>query len=250
MPARIPIGLQLYSVREECQKDLGATLEAVADMGYACVETAGLYDVPVATWTSLLRDTNLGVAGAHVPLPSVTPENLTATIDRYAALGCRTLVVPALPGEYRETIDGYKRAAAIISEAAAKGPEGVRLGYHNHAFEFEPIDGQVPYDAMLDVFGDEVLLQFDFGWLYRAGQDGAAMVMAHPGRQQTVHIKAYKADEETAVVGADEVPWQDVFAACESVGNTEVYIVEHERYADEPLVCVKQCIDNLRAMGK
>ena len=250
MTAHIPVGLQLFSVRDDCRADLAGKLNAVADMGYACIETAGLYDHPVSTWREVLNDCGIRAVGAHVGLDGVAPDTLAETVDTYASLGCDTLVVPALGAAYRESIDGYKRAAERINAAAEKLPADMRMGYHNHAFEFEAVDGQVPYDVLLSEFSDSVLLQYDFGWLYRAGQDGVAMVNAHPGRQQTVHIKAYKADDETAVVGEDDVPWPAVFEACEANGGTAVYIVEHERYADAPLVCVRQCRDHLRAMGK
>lgn len=247
----IPIGLQLYSVRDDCQEDLAATLNAVADMGYQGVELAGLYGQSADTWKQLLSENGLAVAGAHVALSAVEPGSIDATIAEYAAIGCDTLVVPALPGDVRASIEGYRRAIATINAAAATAAgQGIAIGYHNHDFEFTPIGGTVPYHIMLAEFDSAVLLQFDFGWVYRAGADGVALVNANPGRQKTVHIKAYDPADDLAVVGADAIPWTDVFAACESVGNTRWYIVEHERYRGKPLDCVKQCLDNLRAMGK
>lgn len=249
--SKIPIALQLWSVREDTGKDLPGTLAALAKMGYQGVETAGLCNATSAEWTKLLKDNGLGIAGAHVGINLVEEGTLQSTIDTYAALGCRRLVVPALPGDMRSSLDGYRRACAILNVAAEKAAkQGIELGYHNHDFEFKLVENRVPYNLMLDCLTSQVLLQFDFGWVYRGGADGAAYTRAFPGRQKTVHIKAYKADNDTAVVGEDSVPWKDVFAACESVGKTEWYIVEHERYANPPLVCVKQCLDNLRAMGK
>jgi sugar phosphate isomerase/epimerase len=249
--SKIPIALQLWSVRDDVAKDLPGTLAALANMGYQGVETAGLGSTAPAEWKKLLKDNGLGVAGAHVGINLVEEGALQSTIDTYAALGCTRLVVPALPGDMRSSLDGYRRACAILNVAAEKAAkQGIELGYHNHDFEFKFIENRVPYNLMLDCLTSQVFLQFDFGWVYRGGADGAAYTRAFPDREKTVHIKAYKADNDTAVVGEDSVPWKDVFAACESVGGTQWYIVEHERYANPPMVCVKQCLDNLRAMGK
>jgi len=248
---KIPIAIQLYSTREDCAKDLPGTLAALAKMGYQGVETAGLHDRPAAEWVKLLKDNGLGVAGAHVGINLVEGDTLQSTIDTYAAIGCKSLVVPALPGDMRSSLDGYRRACSILNIAAEKAArQGIELGYHNHDFEFKFVENRIPYLLMLECLTSQVFLQFDFGWVYRGGADGAALTRAFPGREKTVHVKAYSPSDDKAVVGEDTVPWADVFAACESVGGTEWYIVEHERYANPPMVCVKQCIDNLRAMGK
>ena len=83
------------------------------------------------------------------------------------------------------------------------------------------------------------------------GADGAAYVRAQPGRIKTIHIKAFKRDDAAALVGEDSVPWAAVFEACETVGGTEWYIVEHEDYGSlTPMQCIEGCLRNLRAMGK
>ncbi len=248
---KLPIAIQLYSVREDCANDLPGTLAGLAAMGYQGVETAGLYARPPAEWRRLLDDNGLQVAGAHVGLDAVRGDALRETLDTYAALGCRRLVVPALPGDLRASLDGYRRACAILNLAAmAAAEQGVELGYHNHDFEFKLLENRVPYLLMLECLTRDVLLQFDMGWVYRAGADGAAFVRQFPGRARSVHIKAWKAGEDTAVVGEDDVPWAEVFSACESAGGTEWYVVEHERYANPPMVCVRQCLENLRKLGK
>jgi len=248
---KIPIALQLWSIRDDVAKDLGGALKEVSKMGYQGVETAGLGNTSTADWTKMLADNNLKVAGAHIGIDLVAACKLQETIDTYAAIGCKRLVVPALPMEMRKTLDGFRHACSILNLAAEKcAAQGVELGYHNHAFEFEFVENRIPYLLMLDNLVSGVFLQFDFGWVYRGGADGAALTRSNPGRQNTVHIKAYQPDNDTAVVGEDSIPWKDVFDACETVGKTEWYIVEHERYANPPMVCVKQCLDNLRAMGK
>ena len=159
------------------------------------------------------------------------------------------MIVPALPHELTTSLDGYRKVCAILNIASETcAAAGMRLGYHNHDFEFRFVANRIPYEVMVEALVSDVFLQFDFGWLYFAGIDGVAYTKAHPGRVLTAHIKAYKADEETAVVGADSVPWKDVFAACQAVGGTEAFIVEHERYAHPPMECVRQCLSNIRGI--
>ena len=162
-------------------------------------------------------------------------------------LGCSRLIIPALPDEFKCSLDGYRKACSLLNLASEKlATAGMKLGYHNHDFEFRFVENRIPYELMLETLMSTVFLQYDFGWLYRAGIDGVAYTKAHAGRILSAHIKAFKADEDTAVVGADSVPWKDVFATCAAVGGTEAFIVEHERYAHPPMECVRQCLDNVR----
>lgn len=247
----IPIALQLWSLRDDIAKDTPATLAAVAKMGYQGVETAGLGKYSPAAWAKMLGDNGLAVAGAHLGLNEVSPDTIDKTLDTYMAIGCKRLVVPYLGGEYTASLDGYRRACAKLNWAGAHCAErGVDFGYHNHDFEFRFVQNRVPYMLMLNCLTTDVFTQFDFGWVYAAGIDGAALTRSLPGRVHTCHVKAFKKGEPTAVVGADSVPWKDVFAACEEVGGTQWYVVEHENYDGAPIDCVRQCLDNLRAMGK
>ena len=244
------IGVQLWSVREDAKKDLPGTLRALASMGYAGVELAGTYDVPAAQWATELKKTGLVAASAHVPLPELGPDRRAATFDFYRQIGCRNLVVPALPAELRADLAGYERAADMINEAGGPAAAaGFRLGYHNHAFEFEPAaDGRAPYHVLVARLRPETILEIDLGWAFFAGVNGADLVRRYPGRETIVHVKAFAKNNETAVLGEDDVPWAKVLQVCATVGKTEWYIVEHERYANPPMVCVKQCLDYLRTL--
>lgn len=245
------IALQLWSVNKDCQTNLEKTVEAVASMGYAGVELAGLHGKTPKEWASMLAASGLKASGAHTVIDSMMPDTISKTLDDYETIGCESITVPAIWGKYTDTLDGYRRACAVMNHAAdIAAARGISIGYHNHDFEFKLLENRVPYFLMLDCLTSSVMLEIDMGWAYRVGADGAAIVSAHPGREQAVHIKAYDPECETTVVGKDKVPWNKVFEACESSGATEWYVIEHERYADEPLVCVKQCIDNMRAMGK
>ena len=251
MTKRIPVAVQLWSVHNEVAADLPGTLAKLAEMGYEGVETAGLGTASTAEWTRILKDNGLGVAGAHTGIESLLGAKLDETLETYGQIGCRRFNVPALGGLYTASLDGYRRACAAINHAAARAKElGCSVGYHNHDFEFRFVENRVPFLLMLDCLTADVEIQFDMGWVYRAGANGAAFVNGLPGRVKSVHVKAFQPGNATAVVGEDSVPWGEVFAACESVGGTEWYVVEHEDHAVSPLHSVKLCIDHLRKMGK
>ena len=147
MSKRIPIGLQLWSLRDDCKKDLPGTLKAVADMGYQGVETAGTYDLTGAQWAQLLKANKLVVSSAHLGITAIQPAALDATLALYGAMGCKRLIVPGLPGEYTATLDGFRRACDEINAAALKGAAlGFQFGFHNHSGEFKPVEGQIPYE--------------------------------------------------------------------------------------------------------
>ncbi len=249
---KVPVSVQLWSVRNEVAADLSGTLAKLAGMGYVGVETAGLGKTSTSEWTRILKDNGLAVSGAHIGLDSVMGTTLTETLEMYGEIGCRRFTIPSLARCYTESLDGYRRACTALNTAADRVKAlGCTVGYHNHDFEFKFVENRIPFALMLDFLTSDVEIQLDVGWVYKAGCDGAAYVRSLPGRSKTIHVKAFKPGEESAVVGEDSVPWVDVFAACETVGSTEWYVVEHENYeVHTPMQCVEKCIDNLRAMGK
>jgi sugar phosphate isomerase/epimerase len=249
--ADIPIGLQLYSVREDCEKDLPTVLDRVAAMGYDGVDFAGYYGVGAEDMRAMLDDRGLQCCGCHTQLATLQDDQLQATIDYALTIGNPYLIVPGLPAEWRDSIDAWKRTADFFNGVAAKlKPHGLRTGYHNHAIEFQPLDGEIPWVVLGENTDCDVILQLDTGNCVHGGGDPAAMLEAFPGRSITVHLKEYCATNDKALIGEGDCPWDKIFALCEALGSTEWYIVEQESYAFPPLECVARCIENLRAMGK
>ena len=245
--ARIPIALQLYSVREDCGMDLPGTLKAVADMGYEGVEFAGYHDRSAEELRQMCDDLKLSIVGTHTRIDTLLGDELEATAAYNKILGHNYLIVPVLGDEYRATPQAWRETAATFSEIAAKAQAvDARVGYHNHRIEFEALEGEIPWDIFCGGTDDSVITQLDVGHCMRGGGDPVAALHKYPGRAQLVHVKEYDPEDETTVVGEGVVPWEKVFEACESVGGTEWYIVEHERYAAPPLECVDACLKNLK----
>jgi sugar phosphate isomerase/epimerase len=249
--AKIPIALQLYSVREDCARDLPGTLKAVAEMGYAGVEFAGYHNRSAAELRKLLDELGLKVAGTHIGIETLMGEELTRTVEFNRTLGNRFLIVPGLPEERRNSRAAWLETARIMSEVAEKlRPAGMRTGYHNHWIEFDPLDGEMPWDTFFGAAKPEVVMQFDTGNAMHGGGDAPTYLARYPGRATTVHLKEFSSSNKNALIGEGDIPWGDIFRLCESIGGTEWYIVEQETYAHPPLECVRLCLENLRKMGK
>jgi sugar phosphate isomerase/epimerase len=248
---KIPIAVQLYSVRRIAAKDLAGVLAEVARLGYQGVEFAGYYDHSAQQIRKMLDDNGLKAAGTHIGIDTLLGDALPKTIDFNRKIGNRNLVVPGLGRNYRSSITAWKNTAKIFSDIAAKvKPEGFTVGYHNHTIEFQKMDGEVPFDAFFGAASEDVKVQLDIGHARRAGADPVAVINKYKGRVISVHVKEYAPGKEDASLGEGVVNWKDVFQALESVGGTEWYIVEEEAKTCKGFECIAGSIERLHKMGK
>ncbi len=247
---RIPIGVQLYSVRDECAKDLAAAVKRVAELGFDGVEFAGYYEWNAKDLRSLLDDNGLKCCGTHTGIDTLLGDQLKATVEFHQTLGNRFLIVPGLPQKYRDSARAWLDTANCFNEIAEKiEPHGMFCGYHNHTVEFTPMDGQTPWDIFFSNTGKDVVMQLDTGNAMNGGGDPVAILKKYPGRARTVHAKPFSKNNHTAVIGEDDVPWAEVIALCRSTAGTEWYIVEIERYKKSSFDSVAGCLAGLKALG-
>ncbi|MEA3400929.1 MAG: sugar phosphate isomerase/epimerase [Armatimonadota bacterium] len=247
--AEIPVALQLYSIRDAMAEDVPGTLEAVADMGYDGVEFAGFFDCDPGELGAMCDEMGLEVAGAHMQVGAIQEFELQATIDDMIKLGNDYIVVPGLPGEYTESVEAWERTADVFSAAAEKVTQhGLYLGYHNHAAEFRPLEGEIPWEVFMDNVDEEVFGQLDIGHVLRAGQDPVLYLEKYPGRSITVHVKDFDPDNEEVLVGEGIADWDTIFSLCETTAGTQWYIVEQETYPVPPMEAVKRCLQTVREM--
>ena len=248
---KIPLALQLYSVREDCSKNFVKVLEEVAKMGYQGVEFAGYWNMTAGDLRKVLDANGLKVAGTHTGIQTLLGDEFEKTVAFNKEIGNKFLIVPGLPEEYRKDLDSWKKTAGIFNEISDKLQKyGMKTGYHNHHIEFGQTNGTCPWDVFFSNSKKEVIMQVDTGNAMHAGVDVTPFVEKYPGRAITVHLKEYTKDGKGAPIGEGDFPWKKFFQLCETIGNTEWYIVEQEVYNSPPMECVKKCIDNLRKMGK
>ena len=257
--ARIPIALQLYSVRREFAADPRGTLKKAAAMGYEGVEFAGepLHDPKELR--AMLEETGLVCRGWHTSFPRVQDDKLDETIAFNKALGNRHVIVPGLPGKLTGSRDGWLCMAQFFNQLVDKlGAHGMATGYHAHGGDFTPLEGELPWDILFGHTRKEFIMQLDMGNALAAGGDVVAVLKRYPGRAKSVHLKPYSvsaAQEDRRrgfrpMIGEDDIPWKEVFQLCETIGGTDCYIVEYESDAYPPFEAVERCLKALKAMGQ
>ncbi len=232
---KIPISLQLYSIRKDCAKDFDAALAEVAKMGFGGVEFAGYhgYSGKPKELRKRLDDLGLGAPATHIGTGNLRGDKLAETIDFHKEIGCKFLIVPG-DGGFTRSDASNKKLAEFFNETAAKLKEhGMACGYHNHTHEFKEVGDTNYWELFANRTSKDVILQIDCGWAAMAGQDPADLMKRHPGRTKTVHFKpaVLKGDKEKGkipILGQDSVKWPSVIAACRDYGATEWITIEQE----------------------
>jgi sugar phosphate isomerase/epimerase len=243
---KIPLGLQLYSIRDQCAKDLPGMLATVSKIGFQGVEFAGYHGFKAKDLRKMLDNNNLVCCGTHTPYESILPEKLKETVEFNRVIGNKYLIVPWMEGKTKQD---WLEKAKLFNEVADKVKgEGMYLGYHAHAHDFQKFDGVTAWDLFFGNTKPEVIMQLDTSNCRDGGADPVEVLNRYPGRARTIHLKASGGGEE-AVIGEDKVDWTAVFAFCESKGKTEWYILEHESSKD-PVEAVRRSFQALRKMGK
>ena len=188
----IPVGIELYSVRDEMTKDTLATVRAIAKMGYEVVEFYG----PYYAWTpdfvkdvrKVMDETGIRCNSTHNDARNFRPENIQKAIDLQQ--DARRQV--RRDGQFRQRngLDGWKGVGDTLTSAMEKlRPAGLRAGYHNHQTEFKPLDGKRPIEVIAANTPKDVMLQFDVGTCVEVGSDPVAWINANPGRINSLHLK-------------------------------------------------------------
>lgn len=229
-PQSPPLGVQLYSVREDIGPgDLGRTLGRLAAMGFTHVEPYRILE-NTDELAAALAEAGLTAAAAHANV--VTGER-SAYLAAAGRLGIGTLIVPwAEPAALRDG-DGIGKLAAAINEAARQAADhGIRVGYHNHDFEFRQRVGGVPaYEILLDALADSVVLEVDTHWASVGGADVFELLPRLAGRVRFLHVTNEPPDDDDPpVLGVDITGRMDeVIAAGHDIGAMAVVeVVVHE----------------------
>lgn len=245
----LPIALQLYSVREDAQNDLFSVLKDVAGFGYDGVEFAGYYGHAPSDIKKILDGLGLKAEGTHTAISEFSDEKIGATVEIHKTLGCQYAIVPWIPEDMRNSEEACLKTAALFTEIADKLQSyGLQTGFHAHEGDLKPLSsGKTAWDILAANTPPSFILQYDTANGMSGGADPVQPILNWPGRSASVHLKG----PGTEIVGEGGIDWKRVFEACETVGQTRWYVVEHEDSTRMPAMeAVKKCLDNLRAMGK
>lgn len=233
------IGLQLYTVRDDLQRDFAGTLERVAAIGYREVEFAGYFRHPPAAVRAALATAGVTAPAAHVDY-TLLGDGWDGVLEAAATVGHHYVLVAWIPAAERVDRAAWQRIAGRFNQAGERArAAGLRFGYHNHDYEFTPVNGTVPYDVLLaETDPALVVMEMDLYWITKGGQDPLAYFARHPGRFELVHVKDSAGPPEHRMVdlGTGTIDFPRIFARSEQAGIRH-WFVEHDTPGDPFAFC-------------
>ena len=214
------VGMQLYTVRTELEKDFAGTLTKVAAIGYREVEFAGYFNHTPQQVRDVLKDNGLTSPSAHVDYGSLGGDTWAAALDAAHTIGHAFLVNPWIDESIRSQPGGWKRIAETYNRAGeASRKAGIQFAYHNHNFEFAPVEGKLPYDALLEECDPALVkMELDLCWISAAGKDPLEYFKRYPGRFPLVHVKGLS----KITPGGASMPIDQLLPAITDVGRSDV----------------------------
>ena len=258
-PLGKPIGLQLYTLRDQLQQDMLGTIKQVATIGYKEVEIYDIYGKTPAEFAKILKDDGLVAPSGHY-MTRHLKGNWEKEIENAKAIGLKYMVNAILDPEERKTFDDYKRLAELFNKAGEQTQKaGIQYCYHNHNFEFKKYGDTTAYDYLLKTLDPQLVkFEMDCFWVTHAGQDPVALMQKHPGRFPLLHIKdmvdkpapIQEFDAKLglfAPVGHGTIEWKRIFKAAPT-GGMKHFFVEQDYCEQPPLEAVKMSYEFLHGL--
>jgi sugar phosphate isomerase/epimerase len=259
------IGIQLYTVRDAMAADVPGSLKKVADLGYNYVELADyadgkFYGYQPAEFKKLVNDLGMQILSSHTQVEGagVTVESARKMAEDHALIGAQYCIQPWIVEEMRTTVASYQRMAANWNQIGKVMKEnGLQFGYHNHNFEFNTVEGKVPYfDIMLaELDKDLVIMELDMFWTTKAGHNPVDIFKKYPGRFPIFHLKdGYTKQppyfdvikDDIAPVGEGVIDFKAIFAA-KDIAGMKYMIVEQDQSRDGDMFAdIQKSITNLK----
>lgn len=270
----LPVAVQVYSVRDDAEKDFKGTMQKIKDMGYDGVELAGLYNHKAAGIKAVLEEIGLTAVSAHVPFQDLKAD-LQGTIDDYVTIGVKYIAIPYLEEEDRPGSDKWEDNIAIFREICeACKAKGIQTLYHNHDFEFIKMpNGQYALDYLYDTIPADLLkTEIDTCWVNVAGENPADYVRKYTGRSPVVHLKDFhiegkpanmyeligteveKSDKdegkfEFRPVGSGVQDFPSILQASVDAGSEWVVVEQDQSIGRTPLEAIKMSREYLKSLG-
>ena len=250
---KIPVGLELYSVRDELKKDPEGTIRAVAKMGYQDVEFYAPYfewsEAQAQQMRKLLDDLGLRCYSTHNDEDFFGAQKIGKARDLNKILGTKYMVQAW--SDPKTGLDAWKQVADNLNAAADKlQSSGLKVGYHNHDAEWKPVEGKRPIEVIASNTKPSVMLQLDVGTCLEAGADPVAWIKANPGRIRSIHCKDWSPDPNVGyktLFGEGKADWKEIFHAAENGGGVEFYLIEQEGSRYPELETARRCLEAFRS---
>lgn len=243
------VGVQLYTVRTLLEDDFEGTITQIAEMGYDKVEFAGFYGHAPEEVKALVNRLGLGAPAGHL-LPDDIRKRPDEILHAAQTLGYDYLVCAYLTEKDRGSLEAYRNVASLLENFGKRCADaGVQLAYHNHDFEFQSIDGTLPYDVLLQETSPEtVKMELDLYWIRKAGHDPLAYFDAHAGRFPLWHVKDMGADGGMTPVGEGQMDFAALFEQAEQAGLQHAF-VEHDN-PEDPMQSIQTSLAYLQQLGE
>jgi sugar phosphate isomerase/epimerase len=259
-------GLQLYTLREALEKDFKGTIERVAKIGYKNLEFFNYADGKyfgnsIKEVKSILDEYSLKAKSSHVLTGWAMPKNIGTMTNDWeravadaAELGQTHIACAYLFDSERESIDDYKKLSDLLNSCGETAKEyGVQMAYHNHDFEFQALDGKIPYDLLLSECDiDLVKFELDLYWTARAGVDPVAYFKENEGRFPLWHVKDMGAGEEQffSAVGEGVIDWQNIFNHASIAGLEQYFVEQDQTKSGKPFEEITKSYEYLKGIKK
>lgn len=246
------IGAQFYTIREFCQtpETLSESLKKIADIGYKYVQISGTCAYNPEWMKTELKKNGLECVVTHTPADRLLNEPLQVAKD-HDIFGCDYIGLGYYPFDesqedksYENFIRNYKFVAKTFKE------NGKYFMYHHHNHEFAKLDGELIIDRLSQDFSaDELGFILDTFWIQAAGGDPAWWIEKFSGRVPCIHLKDFKVDRETSVVGEGNINFDRVFEKAQLAGTKYMLVEQDNCYGENPFDCLKRSFNNLKAFG-
>ncbi|MGC1912397.1 MAG: sugar phosphate isomerase/epimerase [Candidatus Acidiferrales bacterium] len=228
-----PLGAQLYTVRDQAERDLPGTLAAIRAIGYQEVETYwNVYSHPAAELKRMIADHGLLAPSGHFDY-----DGLEAKLDYAAELGLHWVICPMLPQNLWGSLDGFQRAAEQFNKWGERiNGMGMRFGFHNHDYEFRPFGNTSGFEVLMSQTDPQLMcLEMDCYWMTQAGQDPVAMLKKLGPRIELLHLKDRKpgfpisydlnqAAEHFTPVGTGTIDWKAILGFARTSGVKNLFV--------------------------
>ncbi len=260
---RQQIGIQLYTLRDQIKNDVKATIKAVADAGYKQVEPYGFPDAQPLI--DAARENGLAVNSTHFAWDSVVNPNeqgvapFSEILDKANAAGLKHLVVPYLADKNRMTLDDYKRTAERCNQGAEQAKKaGIQLAYHNHSFEFKPLEnGKCGYDVLMEEFTPDMKFEVDVFWVQLGGHDPVDLIRKLSGRVSQLHLKDLNKEIQSPMyddvpkeafeeLGDGVIPMEPLLQVAAEAGVVHGHVEQDQ--SPDPLASIRQSMQHLQAL--